>query len=478
MTPDEFRQAGHEIIELIANYREEVEKYPVRSNAAVGEVLQKLPENPPKDGESAAKIIEDVKHLLMPHLTHWQHPSFHAYFPANAELSSVLGDLLSSGLGQLGLNWQSSPPLTEVEQLTCDWMRQALGLSDEWNGVIQDTASTATLVALLSAREKSSQFAQMGKGMRSAEDLMVYSSCQGHSSIVKAALLAGFGQESVRSCEVNTDFSINIDALRESLAADVAAGRKPCAIVGCTGTTATTAMDDITALAALAKTYDCWLHVDGAMAGSAMILPEMRSLWEGVEQADSIVFNPHKWLGTVFDCSVYYVKDPEHLIRVMSTNPTYLQTSADGEAPNYRDWGIPLGRRFRSMKLWWLLRSEGISGLQARLRRDIANAQWLEQQIIDAVDWRLVAPVALQTVCVVHQPPHITNPEQLDDHTQRWCEAINSSGEAMLTPAKLTRADGQSLWMVRISIGALATERRHIEKLWQVLQSAVADQPH
>ena len=474
MTPDEFRKAGHEIIELIAGYREEVEQYPVRSRAAVGGVLAKLPEKPPEKAESASKIIEDVQDLLMPHMTHWQHPSFHAYFPANAELSSVLGDLLSSGLGQLGLNWQSSPPLTEVEQLTCDWMRQALGLSPDWHGVIQDTASTSTLVALLCAREKSSDFAQMSAGMREADDLVVYSSSQGHSSIVKAALLAGFGQESVRSCAVNDDFSIDTEALGKLIAADVAAGRKPCAIVGCTGTTATTAMDNIAALADLAETYDCWVHVDGAMAGSAMILPEMRGLWDGVERADSIVFNPHKWLGTVFDCSVYYVKDPQHLVRVMSTNPSYLQTSADGDAPNYRDWGIPLGRRFRAMKLWWLLRCEGVSGLQARLRRDIDNAQWLAQQVSHADGWRLVAPVALQTVCVVHEPSATCTAEELDEHTQRWCEAINQSGEAMLTPAKITRHDGTSLWMVRISIGSITTERQHIEKLWLVLQSAVA----
>ncbi len=476
MTPDEFRKAGHELIELIADYREQVADMPVRSSAAVGEVLRQMPESAPIEAEPASNVIKDVENLLLPHLTHWQHPSFHAYFPANAELSSVLGDLLSSGLGQLGLNWQSSPPLTEVEQVTCDWLRQALGLSVDWQGVIQDTASTATLVALLCAREKSTGFAQMSDGVRTCEEMVVYSSQQAHSSIMKASLLAGFGQNSVRACAVNADFSIDVRALAEMIEQDLAAGRKPCAIVGCTGTTATTAMDDIEQLAKLAEKYNCWLHVDGAMAGSAMILPEMRHLWQGVEQADSIVINPHKWLGTVFDCSVYYVRDVEHLVRVMSTNPSYLQTSADGQAPNYRDWGIPLGRRFRAMKLWWLLRCEGVSGLQQRLRRDIDNARWLAQQIEQAEHWRLIAPVALQTVCIIHEPPHVTTAEQLDNHTQSWCEAINSSGEAMLTPATIAESDGETRWMVRVSIGALKTERSHIEHLWQVLQKSVAGQ--
>lgn len=474
MTPDEFRKTGHELIELIAAYRETSESLPVRSQAEVGDVLAQLTASAPESPDSPRELIDDIHSYVIPNLTHWQHPSFYAYFPANADLAGVLGDLLSSGLGQLGLNWQSSPPLTEFEQRTCDWLRQMLGLSERWDGVIQDTASTATLVALLSAREKSSDFAQMRDGFREGQELIVYSSAQGHSSIGKAALLAGFGHNSVRACAVNADFSINVEALRQSLTEDVAAGKKPCAIVACTGTTATTAMDDIGAVAALCEEFDCWLHVDGAMAGSAMILPEMRHLWAGVEKADSIVFNPHKWLGVVFDCSVYFVRDSEHLVRVMSTNPSYLQTSADGEAPNYRDWGIPLGRRFRAMKIWWMLRCEGVQPLQERLRRDLENARWLEQQILAAPNWRLLAPVALQTLCVVHEP-HGLSDEEIDTYTQRWCEAINSSGQAMLTPAMVADPEsdtGTERWMVRISIGALNTERRHVENLWQTMQSA------
>lgn len=470
MTPDEFRKTGHEIIELIAAYRENVAEQPVRSQSQIGDLLKKLPLEAPASPESSANILEDVDELILPALTHWQHPSFHAYFPANAELSGVLGDLLSSGLGQLGLNWESSPPLTELEQRMCEWLQQILGLAPAWHGVLQDTASTSTLVALICARERGSEFAQMRGGVRDGEELIVYSSAQAHSSIGKAALMAGFGQNSVRSCPVNDDFSIDVSALRHLLEKDRKAGKKPCAIVGCTGTTATTAMDDIDGLADLSEEFDCWLHVDGAMAGSAMILPEMRHLWLGVDRADSIVINPHKWLGVVFDCSVYFVRDPEHLIRVMSTNPSYLQTSADGQAPNYRDWGIPLGRRFRAMKLWWVLRCEGVEGLRARLRRDIKNAQWLEQQIVCHPQWRVLAPVHLQTVCVVHEPEGLSS-AQLDQHTQHWCEAINSSGLAMLTPSMVTDPKTKTnRWMVRVSIGALATEREHVERLWQTMK--------
>jgi aromatic-L-amino-acid decarboxylase len=466
MTPDEFREAGHALIEMIADYRESVDQRPVRSQSGVGEILDWLPASAPQQGEPAEQLLQDIDSHVVPSMTHWQHPAFYAYFPANADLSSVLGDLASSGFGQLGLNWQSSPPLTEFEDRMCDWMRQLLGLQDSWRGVIQDTASTSSLVALLSAREKAGEFCQTRNGLRDTPELMVYSSAQAHSSVNKAALLAGFGKNQVRSVAVDREFAVDLDDMRCHIEADIAAGRRPCAIVGCTGTTATTAMDNIDGLADLAAEFDCWLHVDGAMAGSAMILPEMRHLWQGIERADSMVFNPHKWLGAVFDCSIYYVRDEQHLIRLMSTNPSYLQTSADGEAPNYRDWGIPLGRRFRSMKLWWLLRCEGADKLRERLRRDIENARWLEQQIVAHPQWQIIAPVALQTLCVVHQPDGMDAAE-LDDYTQQWCESINASGKAMLTPAVV---DGR--WVVRISIGALSTERSHVESLWALLQES------
>jgi aromatic-L-amino-acid/L-tryptophan decarboxylase len=299
-----------------------------------------------------------------------------------------------------------------------------------------------------------------------AAPLVVYVSAHAHSSVDKAALLAGFGRDHVRVVPAGPDFGMRPEALAEAIREDLAAGRTPCAVVATTGTTTTTAVDPIAAIASVARDHRLWLHVDAAMAGSAMILPECRHLWEGIEGADSIVLNPHKWLGVAFDCSLYYVRDSEHLVRVMSTNPSYLQSSVDARVKNLRDWGIPLGRRFRALKLWFLIREQGVSGLQARLRRDLANARWLKTRIEGAPGWRVLAPVPLQTLCVRHEPPGLDG-EALDRHTQAWADALNRSGEAYLTPATL-----EGRWMVRISIGALLTEREHVEGLWNAMQRA------
>jgi aromatic-L-amino-acid decarboxylase len=280
----------------------------------------------------------------------------------------------------------------------------------------------------------------------------------------KAALLAGFGRDNVRYIPNDAQYALRPDALEEAVRADLAAGRKPCAIVATTGTTATTALDPIAAMAGIARAYGLWLHVDAAMAGSAMILPECRWMWDGIEGADSLVLNPHKWLGVAFDCSLYYVRDSESLIRVMSTSPSYLRTAADEKVRNLRDWGLPLGRRMRALKLWFLLREKGISGLQQRLRRDIANAAWLAETVRATADWRVLTPVPLQTVCVRHEAPGLEG-EALDLHTRGWADRVNQSGAAYLTPATL---DGR--WMVRVSIGSILTERRHVEELWKVMR--------
>jgi aromatic-L-amino-acid decarboxylase len=344
-------------------------------------------------------------------------------------------------------------------------MRQATGLSAAWSGVIQDAASTSTLVALICARERATAYSFAHGGLQAeAAPLVVYASAHSHSSVDKGALLAGFGRENIRLVANDERFAMRPDALEEAIRADLAAGRKPCVVVATTGTTATTALDPISQIAKVAARYNLWLHVDSALAGSAMLLPECRWMWEGIEQADSLVLNPHKWLGAVFDCSLYYVRDAEHLIRVMSTSPSYLRTSADGQVKNLRDWGLPLGRRMRALKLWFLLREQGISGLQARLRRDIANASWLAEAVAAEPDWRVLAPVPLQTVCVRHQPAGLEG-EALDRHTRAWVERVNQSGAAYLTPAIL---DGR--WMVRVSIGALATERAHVAELWETMR--------
>jgi aromatic-L-amino-acid/L-tryptophan decarboxylase len=469
MTPEEFRRFGHQIVDRIADYRATIEARPVASPAEPGAIRAQLPRSPPVEPESFDAVLADVERLVVPNLAHWQHPRFFGYFPSNGELAAVLGDYLSTGLGVLGLTWQSSPPLTEVEEVTTDWLRQMVGLSDAWSGVIQDTASTCTLIALLCAREKSSRFSLSGGGLQASEQpLVVYTSEHAHSSVDKAALLAGFGRANLRKVPVDAAFALQPEQLERAIRADRAEGRVPCAIVATTGTTTTTAMDPLAPLAEIARREKLWLHVDGAMAGSAMILPECRHMWQGIEGADSIVVNPHKWLGVSFDCSVYWVRDPEHLVRVMSTSPSYLQTSADGRVKNYRDWGIPLGRRFRALKLWCVIREQGVSGLQARLRRDLENAQWLARTVRATPNWRVLAPVPLQTVCVRHEPAGLAG-ESLDRHTLGWVEAVNRSGFAYLTPAQL-----EGRWMARVSIGAIATERAHVAEVWSAIRDAAS----
>jgi aromatic-L-amino-acid decarboxylase len=469
MTPEEFRKAGHQLIDWIAGYRARVAELPVMARTAPGEVRAQLPSAPPAAPEPFAAILADLDKIVVPGLSHWQHPNFFGYFPSNGSLASVLGDFTSTGLGVLGLSWQSSPALTEIEEVVTDWMRQMLGLSHAWSGVIQDTASTCTLVALLCARERATNYSLSYGGMQAEpQPLIVYTSAHSHSSVEKAALLAGFGRANIRLIEPDAQYGMRAAALEEAIRRDLAAGLRPCAVVATTGTTTSTALDPLEAVARVAGQHGIWLHVDAAMAGSAMILPECRWMWQGIEAADSLVLNPHKWLGVAFDCSLYYVRDPEHLIRVMSTNPSYLRSSADAQVKNLRDWGLPLGRRFRALKLWFLIREQGVAALQNRLRRDLANAQWFAGEVRNAPAWRVLAPVPLQTVCIRHEPEGLAG-EALDRHTLAWVERVNRSGGAYLTPAIL---DGR--WMVRVSIGALPTERGHVEALWQLIRSAAS----
>ncbi len=468
MTPEDFRKHGRELVDWIADYRARLEaaEFPATAQVQPGWLRQRLPPTPPAAAESFEAIRADLDRLIVPSLGHIQHPMYYGYFPTGGSLSSVLGDYVSTGLSQLGLNWASSPALTELEEHVCDWFRQMVGLSSQWHGVIHDTASAGSLVALICARERATSHGAARGGLQAeAAPLVVYVSTQSHSSIDKAALLAGFGRDNVRRIETDDDHALDVAHLERAIADDLAAGRKPCAIVATTGTTGTTALDPVRNIAELAHKFGLWLHVDAALAGSAMILTECRWMWDGVEGSDSIVINPHKWLGVAFDCSTYYVRDREHLIRVMSTNPSYLQTGADSTATNFRDWGIPLGRRFRALKLWFLIREQGVAGLQARLQRDLEHAQWLKAQVDSTPNWRRLAPVPLQTVCVRHEPPGLEG-EALDRHTLGWCGRVNASGAAWLTPSQLN-----GRWMVRVSIGAETTQRAHVEKLWQIVRS-------
>jgi aromatic-L-amino-acid decarboxylase len=474
MTPEEFRIAGHELVDWIAEYRTRLGDLPVSPAVAPGEVHRALAGPPPEVPEPLAGLIADLDNVIVPGLTQVQSPHNFAWFPSNASLASVLGDLTSSGLGALGITWQSAPALTELEEVVTEWLRVLTGLEPHWRGAIHDTASTGTLVALLAARERASGYSQFHAGLQGhGRPLVVYSSPDAHSSVHKAVLLAGYGADNLRHVSLDpATFAMDPVDLRNQMAADLAAGRTPAAVVACIGTTATTAVDPVAEIVDVSNRFGAWVHVDAAMAGSAMLLPECRDMFAGVAGADSLVWNPHKWMGTVLDCSLLYVSDPTSLTSVMSTNPSYLQSDVDGTVTQYKDWGIPLGRRFRALKLWFQLRLDGAEAIRARLRRDLENARWLADQVRNSPGWELVAPVNLQTVCVRHIPQAATgepDPAEIDEHNQAWAKAINDSGRALVTPA-----NHAGRWIVRVSIGAEPTERADVAGLWHLMRSAAA----
>jgi len=471
MTPEEFRSAGHELIDWIADYRSNLEQRPVRAQIKPAGVRSAFSAQPPETPAPAAQLLRELEQKIVPGITQVQHPMHYGWFPSNASLASTLGDIASSGLGTLGISWESCPALTELEEVVCDWMRQLTGLSDNWEGCIQDTASTACLTALLIARESASDYSENRGGLQ-AEDkpMIVYTTEEAHSSVVKAALLAGFGRDNLRMVAMDSATrAMSAPALARQIEADFAVGNLPCAIVASVGSTGITAFDPVAEIVEIAAEHALWVHIDAAMAGSAMLLPEYRHLWDGVESADSIAWNPHKWMGTILDCSLFYVRDVQHLVRVMLTNPSYLRSTVDEEVKQFRDWGIPLGRRFRALKLWYHLGIDGIDAIRARLRRDLDNAQWFAGHVAQQEHWRVLAPVKLQTVCIRHEPPGLSG-DALDRHTLGWVDAINQSGAAFMSPSKL---DGR--WMVRVSIGVEATTRAHLEKLWQLIQTQVSE---
>jgi aromatic-L-amino-acid decarboxylase len=471
VTPEEFRSAAHELVDWIADYRASVGDRPVRSEVAPGWVRGELAGPPPEMPVGLDALLTDLSDVVVPGVTQTQSPGYFAWFPANAALESVLGDIAASGLGALGITWQSAPALTEMEEVVTDWLRELCGLSDEWYGAIHDTASTACLVAMLVARERATDLSEDRGGLQAEPaPLVVYASTQAHSSVSKAVLLAGFGRDNLRLVPVDSvTLAMDPDALRRLMAEDAAAGRRPAAVVASLGTTGTTAFDPVEEIVAIAAEHGAWVHVDAAMAGSAMMLPECRWLFAGVEGADSFGWNPHKWMGTILDCSLLYVRDVQMLVRVLSTNPSYLRSASDGEVTQFKDWGIPLGRRFRSLKLWFHLRLAGADSIRDRLRRDLAHAQWLAGQVAAQPDWEVCAPVPLQTVCVRHVPDGMDD-AALDRHQQEWAERVNATGRAFVTPALV-----EGRWLVRLSIGAEATERADVKALWALCRESAGD---
>ena len=464
MTPDEFRRCGAALVERIARYMEEVERYPVLSRAEPGSVRARLPAAAPERGEPFDALLRDIDEIVMPGLTHWQSPDFYAYFPANASGPAILGDLLSSGLGVQGMLWATSPACTELESHVLDWLVDLLGLPRAFRsdgaggGVIQDSASSGTLTALIAARERASAGAANEHGVGfgpEAPRLTVYISRHAHSSIEKGVKIAGMGRENLRLVEADARHAMRVDALEAAIAADRAAGAVPAMVCATVGTTSSGAVDPVGAIGALCRAQGIWLHVDAAHAGSATICPEHRGLIDGLEQADSYTFNPHKWLLTNFDCSCLWVADRAALIGALSVLPEYLRNRAteSGAVIDYRDWQVPLGRRFRALKLWFVIRHYGAEGLRAHVRNHVALAEWFAAQVEASAAFELAAPVAPGLVCFRHRAG--------DALTEALMNRLNESGALYLTH---TRLDGR--FVLRLAVGATATRRAHVEGAW------------
>ncbi len=458
-----FRTSGHELIDWVADYLENIEERPVRSRVAPGEIASQLPLEPPREGESMDVIFNDFKSLILPGISHWQHPNWHAYFPANNSPESILAELLTAGLGAQGMIWQTSPAATELEDRVLDWLRRMIGLPEGFSGVIQDSASTATLCALLSARERATGFESNEKGLR--KPLTVYASSETHSSLEKGVKIAGFGRENLRLVPVDKDFAMIPEALEEAVRRDKAAGFQPAFVAATLGTTSSTAVDPLRPIGEIAARHDLWLHVDAAYAGTAALCPENRWILDGAERMDSFVFNPHKWMLTNFDCSAYFVKDPGALIRTFEIHPEYLKTGVDPYVKNYRDWGVQLGRRFRALKLWFVIRSYGEEGLRAFVREHQRLAGLFRGWVEAEPGYDVLAPSPFGLVCFRRNDGR--DEDGLTRLNRAAMERLNASGRMYLTHTVLG-----GRFSLRMVVGARATEERHVRQAWDWIREA------
>ena len=462
MKLETFRKNGYKAIDWIVDYLESVEQYPVLSTVSPGEIRSVLPEKPPIDGERFDVMLKDVSELIMPGITHWQSPNFFAYFPANSSPPALLGELISAGLSVHGMSWITSPSCTELETHVMDWLVDMLGLPQKFcsankgGGVIQHSASDSTLCALLAARERVSDTSINECGVN--RQFTAYASNQAHSSIEKSCMISGIGRNQLRLIEVDELFAIKPEVLEAQIIEDKKKGLRPFFICACVGTTSTLALDPIGAIADIAQKYDLWLHIDAAMAGTAAICPEFRFINHGVEKADSYTFNPHKWMFTNFDCNAFFVSDRSALINALSVLPEYLKNKAtmEDDVIDYRDWHIPLGRRFRALKLWFVIRHYGIKGLQFHIRKHVEMAQKFKQWVVESNDFELAVDTEFNLVCFSHKNG--------DEITERILELVNSSGEVYLTHTKLN-----DKFVIRMSIGQTHTEMKHVEKAWLLL---------
>ncbi|MEE9167195.1 MAG: aminotransferase class V-fold PLP-dependent enzyme [Candidatus Neomarinimicrobiota bacterium] len=464
MPSEEFLKNGRLVVDWIGDYHKRVESFPVLSRLEPGEVRASLPVKPPHHGEQFKTILEDMEKLILPGLTHWQSPNFFAFFPANVSGPAILGEMLSAGLGVQGMLWSTSPACTELETHVLDWLAEMLSLPDKFKstgkggGVIQDTASSASLCALLAARERATNFKSNRSGYKG--NLVAYASAEAHSSIEKAVRIAGLGKENIRFIPVDGNFAMEPQALADTMTKDRDAGLIPSFVCATLGTTSSNAMDPLREIGKICRDERVWLHVDAAMSGTAALCPEFRWIQDGVEFADSYCFNPHKWMFTNFDCDCFYVANRDHLIKTLSVQPEYLRDGASesGAVIDYRDWHIPLGRRFRALKLWFVIRHYGVEGLRHHIRQHVELAQEFASWIEEDPRFELAVPPPLNLVCFRHRKG--------DEINQRLLESVNRSGELYMTHTRM-----HDKFTLRFCVGQTQTEYHHVEKAWRTIQS-------
>lgn len=469
MNTNEFRKYAHELVDWMADYWENIHDFPVKSAAEPQSIYNQLPANAPSKGLGFAEIFQDFQQIIMPGVTHWQHPNFHAYFPANVSPPSVLAEMLTASMGLQCMVWQTSPAAAELEQKMMEWLREMCGLPQTWEGVIQDTASSATLCAILSAREKISHFQINQKGFTEGTKFRIYASNQAHSSIDKAVKIAGLGMENLQKIAVDENFALIPSELEKAILADLEAGFIPLCVIAALGTTSSVAMDSISQIAKICEKYAIWLHIDAAYAGSAMLLPEFRHHLNGIERADSYVFNPHKWLLTNFDCSAYYVKDKGTLIQTFEILPEYLKTGVDSQVNNYRDWGVALGRRFRSLKLWFVIRTYGVEGLQAKIREHIALAQFFETELRKIKGMEILAPVNMNVVCFRFISDKNLSENAINQYNADLLAKMNDTGKVFLTHTKLNEK-----YTIRAVFGQTNVCKEDVLRLLSVLKDCLS----
>ncbi len=463
---DEFQKYAHQVVDWMVDYYRNIESYPVKSAVEPKEVLASLPDTPPPDSESMQSILKDFEQLIIPGMTHWQSPNYFAYFPANASFPSLLGEMLTATLAAQCMIWDTSPAAAELEEQMMNWLKQMTGLPSDWAGVIQDGASTATLTALLTAREVKTDYRINREGFTTEDQFRIYCSTETHSSIEKAVKIAGFGRNSLVKIGVDQDLAMRPEALETAIISDLKQGLQPIAVIAALGTTGTTAIDPLGPIAQVCQKHKIWLHVDAAYAGTVLLLEEYRWMIEGIDGVDSFVFNPHKWMFTHFDCTAYFVKNQEALVKTFEILPEYLKTDTTGQVNDYRDWGIPMGRRFRALKLWFVIRSFGVKGLQHKIRRHIELAKLFEDWIEAHPDFQLMARRQLNVVCFKFHPAGNNSAQDIDDLNEELERQLNASGKIFLTH---TRVDKQ--YTLRMVIGQTQVEQNHIEAAWKLIST-------